>query len=358
MPPVIALIMLGIVLGPSGLKFATSETLIKGIANIGALFLLFEAGLETDIKRIKTDSKVAILPASIGVILPLILGFFFNYFFTHNVMQSLIIGVIFTATSVSISVITLMEIGKMSTLEGRTIVNAAILDDIFGILLLSVVFGLAGVGDGGTTLLLFGKMILFFLIIIVIGIFIIKNIFRNLEKLKISDTFLTIAISFIFLYSWMAEFSGLAAITGAYFAGLFLGQTDYKEKIHHGISVVGKSFFIDIFFVSIGLEFILSDIKASPVYLTGFIILALIGKFFGCGIGARLSSFDLIKSARIGIGMIPRGEVGIIIASMAIQKGMISADGFSATILMVVVTAIIPPILLRYSYEKFKDKSF
>jgi len=360
-PPVIGLIILGIFLGPSVLNFAESGEVIKWLAKFGVLFLLFEAGLETDLKKIKADSKMAFYPAIGGIILPFFLGMGLTYYFFHDMIKSLIAGTILTATSVSISVVTLMDMKKIATLEGRTIVNAAIIDDIVGILLLTFVFGFAEGGGKSSSmsfLIPLIKIVIFFIVIFLIGHFIIRNLFQNLRRFYLEEAFLTISIGFIFLYSWLAEHSGVAAITGAYFAGLFLGQTGFNEKIKQGVSTLGKSFFIDLFFVNIGLEFNILGIQASPSYLILFLIVAIIGKVVGCGIGARMVNFDTVRSLRIGSGMIPRGEVGLIIANMAVQKQLISDNVFSATILMVVVTAIITPVLLKYTFLKQGKTTF
>jgi len=359
-PPVIGMLLLGIVLGPTFLHFIEPGEVLKWIAKIGVLFLLFEAGLETNLKQIKEDSKQAILPASGGILFPFILGFLLSFLFSGNITQSLIIGVIFTATSVSVSVMTLLDLGKLKGLEGRCIVNSAIIDDIVGILLLTFIFGLtatSGVHDTNLALS-FGKIIIFFVIAFAFGIFIIQPFFHNLKKFLMENVVISLAVVAVFIYSWFAELTGLAAITGAYFAGLFLGQTQQRHKVQEGISNIGKSFFVDVFFVSIGLEFNLFSIEASPLFLIGFIFLAILGKLFGSGLGARLTKFDTVRSFRIGAGMIPRGEVALIVANMALEKSLISVDVLSATILMVVVSALITPFLLKYGFTKLKKESF
>ena len=359
-PPVIGMLFLGIVLGPTFLHFIEPEAVINWIAQVGVLFLLFEAGLETNIKQIKKDSKQAMLPALGGIIFPFVFGFFLSYVMTSSITQSLIVGVIFTATSVSVSVMTLMDMGKLKGIEGRCIVNAAILDDIIGILLLTFIFGLSAKGSGEDHLLLFsiGKIVIFFVLTFVFGLFVIKPFFFNLKKILLDNVVISLSIAVVLLYSWFAEKTGLAAITGAYFAGLFLGQTEYKNAVRTGISNIGKSFFVDVFFVSIGLEFNLFSIEAHPLFLVLFVILAIVGKIFGSGLGARLTKFDATRSLRIGTGMVPRGEVALIVANMGIAKGMISTDILSGTILMVIISALVTPILLKYTFMKLQKQTF
>ncbi|MBC8416324.1 MAG: cation:proton antiporter [Candidatus Cloacimonetes bacterium] len=359
-PPVIGMLFLGIVLGPTLLHFIEPEEVITWIAKVGVLFLLFEAGLETNIKQIREDSRQALLPAVGGIILPFASGFFLTYFILHNVSQALIVGVIFTATSVSVSVMTLFDLGKMKSLEGRCIVNAAIIDDIVGILLLTFIFGLtAGSAKAGSTISIsLIKIAVFFLVSFLFGIFILQPFFLNLKKLLLNNVVLSLAIATAFLYSWFAEMTGLAAITGAYFAGLFLGQTHHKNAVQTGITNIGKSFFVDVFFVSIGLQFNLFDIEAEPIFLLSFVVLAIAGKAIGSGLGARLNNFDTIRSFRIGTGMIPRGEVALIVANMALEKQVISTDILSATILMVIISALLAPLLLKFGFTRFKRESF
>lgn len=359
-PPVIGMLLLGILLGPTFLHFIEPDAIISWIAEIGVLFLLFEAGLETDLKRIKKDSQQAIFPAAGGIVLPFILGSGFTYFIFHNIYQALLVGVIFTATSVSVSVMTLIDLKKLKGLEGRCIVNSAIIDDIIGILLLTFIFGITShsTSSHGTLTISIVKIIAFFVIAFAMGIYVLQPFFLNLKKILLDNVVISLAIAVVLLYSWIAEASGLAAITGAYFAGLFLGQTHHKEKVQVGITNIGKSFFVDVFFVNIGLEFNLFDIEAEPLFLTGFVLLAIFGKMIGSGLGAKLSNFDWVRSFRIGSGMIPRGEVALIVANMALEKGLVSTDILSATIMMVILSALITPFLLKLGFIKMGRKSF
>jgi len=352
--------LLGIILGPTVLHIIKPDEILIWIGKIGVLFLLFEAGLETDIKRIKKESGQAILPAIGGIVLPFIFGFLLSYLTTKNMISSLILGVIFTATSVSVSVMTLMDLGKLKGLEGRCIINAAIIDDIVGIMLLTLIFGFAvDVGADSVGIIIpLVNILIFFLVVIVAGMFLVKPLFQNLRKILLDNVALSLAVAVVLVYSWFAEETGLAAITGAYFAGLFIGQTEYKHTIQDGFTVLGKAFFVDVFFVSIGLEFDLFNLEAEPLFLIIFVVLAISGKIIGSGLGARIHGFDNIRAFRIGSGMIPRGEVALIVANMALDKGLISSDILSATILMVIFSAILTPILLKYGFTRLIKKSF
>ncbi len=363
-PPVIGMLLLGVILGPSFFNLVESDVIIQWLAKLGVLFLLFEAGLETNLKQIRQDSKQALLPALGGITVPMLLGFGLSMLFNKGVMHSLTIGVIFTATSVSVSVMTLIDLGKLKGIEGRCIVNAAIIDDVVGILLVTFLFGMSLGHSGGlhmpgvAFLHSIGKIVGFFAVIFLFGFFVLKPFFLNIKKFYLETAVLSLTISLIFVYAWLAEQAEIAAITGAYFAGLFVGQTKYKHSIQEDISTVGKSFFVDVFFVNIGLGIHLFKLRTDPIFLLLFVFLAMAGKFVGSSIGARFSSFDWLRSMRIGFGMIPRGEVALIIANMAVEKQLISTGELSSTIMLVIISAFVTPILLKYSYSRLQRKSF
>jgi len=175
--------------------------------------------------------------------------------------------------------------------------------------------------------------------------------------LRLEQSITKLSIIIIFVFAWLAEYVELAAITGAYFAGLFLGQTLQHHKIGGNLEIIGKALFIDVFFVGIGLQFNLLNLNLSYLFLIFFLILAVFSKMLGAGIGVRLTGLDNIRAFRIGAGMIPRGEVALIVANMALRRNLISSDILSATIIMVILTAIITPILLKYGFIKLQGKT-
>ncbi len=364
-PPVISLIILGLALGPSLLNYLELSATVEWIAQIGILFLIFEAGIQTNLKKMREESKKAVLPALGGVILPFIAGFFLSNFFNYSFISSIFVGIIFAATSISISVITLIDIDKLKSIEGRCIVNSAIIDDILSILLISIVFGLA-VETGSADTSLFSntifisivKILSFFLIAFLVGLYLIPTLFHNSKRLYLENSIISISVAIIFIYSWFAEQSGLAAITGAFLAGVFIGQTEYQHEVNSEIAQVGKSFFVDFFFISIGLSLNLSVLSIPVFYLVLFIILAILSKAIGGYLGARFAKFDSTRSFRIGIGMIPRGEVALIIASMALHRNIIDLDILSTTVIMVLVTSVISPFLIKHSFSKLKKDTF
>lgn len=358
-PPVIGLLLLGVVLGPTVSGAVQYNELLHWLGEVGVLFLLFQAGLETDIKRIRSESKQALPPALGGILFPMAAGISLVLLFGGKLSEAIIVGVILTATSVSVSVMTLYDLGKMKSIEGRCIVNAAIIDDVIGILLVTIVFAIFNEGDveAGKQFLPFIKILGFFVIMLLAGKFIVPNLFNNLKRLWLESSVIKLAIVLIFVFAWLAEYAELAAITGAYFAGLFLSETQQQHKIGQQLDIIGKSLFIDLFFVGIGLQFDLLDLNLHFVFLLGFILLAILGKMLGSGLGARLTGMDNIRSFRIGSGMVPRGEVALIVANMAMKKHLISSDILSATIMMVIVTAITTPLLLKHGFIKLKGKT-
>lgn len=362
MPPVVLIILTGLFLGPSVLNVFTSNQIIEWIAAVGVLFLLFEAGLETDTRMLKQDSKLAVMPALGGIIVPFATAFFLTWFFTQNVIISVFVGSIFTATSVSISVLTLFDMDKVRSVEGRCIINSAIIDDIIGILLITFIIALT-VDDLSTTpsAALFVsvlKILIFFILAIIFGVFIIKPLFVNLKMISENNSVLSLAIGIVFMYSWFAELTGVAAITGAYLAGMFFSRTQYRNMLLEGVGKISKSFFIDIFFISIGLGINIFTGKIELLYLVLFVLLAILSKFVGVFLGAKFSGLDVIRSVRIGTGMIPRGEVAIILANMGLARNLITQTEFSATIVLVIFSGLITPVLLRMSFKKLLKKTF
>jgi Kef-type K+ transport system membrane component KefB len=362
-PPVVSLIVLGILLGPSLINYVDKSHTIEWIAQVGILFLIFEAGMQTNLKRFKEESRKETIPAIGGVILPFIAGFGLSMMYNYSLLSSLVVGVIMTSTSISVSIITLVEINKLNSIEGSCIINSSLMEDILGIMLISVIFGLSAdkqqsIFQNSELIIAIAKIFGFFAITFSIGLLFLPVIYMNSKKLNLEGSILSLSVAVIFLYSWFAELSGLAAITGAYFAGIFIGQTDYRQVVNTGVSNIGKSLFTDFFFISIGLSINLSQLSIKPLYVVLFIVLAIIAKFLGSTMGAKVARFDMTRAIRIGIGMIPRGEVALIIATMGFHRGIIDSDVLSTTVLMVIVTSIISPFLLRSSFTRLHKKTF
>jgi Kef-type K+ transport system membrane component KefB len=267
--------------------------------------------------------------------------------------EGIFIGTILTATSVSISAQTLIELGALKSREGSTILGAAVIDDVMGIVVLSIVVALArtgGTADVGGIAWLLLRIALFFGGAILIGRW-LPTIARTAERLEVSQGLLGIVLAITFVYAWAAEFlGGVAAITGSYLAGLILAQTRYKKQIDQAIHPLTYSMFVPVFFISIGLHANGRDLGARAAFAIVLIVVAIVTKAVGCGLFARLAGFSTKASMRVGAGMISRGEVGLIVAGYGLTNGLIDRDIFSASVVMVLVTTMVTPPLLKATF--------
>jgi Kef-type K+ transport system membrane component KefB len=349
-PPVLGLLLLGIVLGPSVTGFLHSSEIVKVIGEIGVFILLFMAGLETDIQKMIKEGPLSFTVASCGVGLPFLAGLGLTLFFGYGLPRALLLGTILTATSVSVTVMTLWDIKRLDTLEGRTILGAAIIDDVMGIIVLTIISALIG-SQNAHIMTAIGKLVLFFIISIFMGLLIIRPYLHVTKKLKSDHAPLAIAIGLMFVFAWLAQVCGLAAITGAYAAGLLVGNTSLKREVLHGFNIIGQAFFIAIFFVNIGLEASFQSIHSSVLFVTLFILAAILTKIVGCTLGAKAFRLSNKESLRIGVGMVPRAEVALAVASIGLAQNIITRSDFSMTVLLCLTTAMVTPVLLRLTFK-------
>jgi len=364
-PAVFGEILVGLLLGPTLLDvlgwplFADNGgdlgALIGDLAEIGVLLLMFVAGLETDLDEMRRVGSVAFWAAFGGVILPFFGGMATAAAFGLPVFwEGVFIGVILTATSVSISAQTLIELGALRTREGSTILGAAVIDDVMGILVLSVVVAAAGGStdgfDPGQIGWLVVRMTAFFVIATVAGRW-FTPLLRWVSALGVSQAVLATVLVVAFLYSWAAEYVGaVAAITGSYLAGVLVAQTPFKKTVDEGVHPLTYSMFVPIFFISIGLEANGRDLGERALFTVVLITVAIATKAIGCGVFARLTGFTTKESVRVGAGMISRGEVGLIVAGYGLTHAIIGRDVFSAAVVMVLVTTMVTPPLLRLTF--------
>ncbi len=349
-PAVLGMLLVGMLIGPTGFDLIKTNIVLKVFSEIGVIILLFEAGLETEMELMKKAGKGSLLSAIFGVVIPFAFGFFISRLFHFSTKESLVVGVVLTATSVSVTVMTLMDMKKFRTVEGNTIMGAAIIDDVIGILLLTVVFSLFG-SQNNSILKIFLSIVLYLIIALVFAYFFLKLIMRKARFSQDDEMELSIGLSLAFLYSWGAKIVGMATITGSYFSGLFIGMTKSKNKVLDGIKDLGQSLFVPIFFINIGLETNLREVGFNLWFAILFILAAVLGKILGGGIGARLSGFSLKRSLIIGTGLVPRGEVALVVANMALAEKIIGVDIFGVIVLMVVASALITPFLLKLTFK-------
>lgn len=359
LPQVVGALLAGVVLGPACLGIVTSTDMLSSLSEIGVIVLMFAAGLETDIQELKRSGKASFIIAMLGVIVPLIGGGIAAYFFMDstdpNVMlKSIFVGIILTATSVSITVETLKEMGKLSTRAGNAILGAAIIDDILGIIALTMVISMA---DSSVSIGIVLLKILGFFVFTAVAAVAYHYAFKKWTDNSPVKLRRYVVISFVFclVLSYCAEeFFGVADITGAFFAGLALSGTKKSDYITKRFDTLSYMLLSPIFFAGIGLKVVLPEMNGSIILFTVLITLvAVITKIIGCGLGAKLCRYSFKESVQIGVGMISRGEVALIVANKGAAVGLMSDELFAPIVIMVVVTTIITPVMLKLV---FKDK--
>ncbi len=356
-PSVLGELLVGILLGPSiinllNLSFIEhelTETVAK-LGELGVLLLMFLAGLELHFDEMRQNLRVAALAGLMGVVWPVLLGWGIGLLFGLDQSASIFLGLTLGATSVSISAQTLIELKALRSRVGLSLLGAAVFDDILIILLLSVFLALQGGGGSSyDILLIIVRMILFLIFSVMFGLWALPWIIHRISKLSISQGLLTISLVIMLAYGIASEyFGGMAAITGAFLAGLMLARTHEKERIESGMHTLAYGLFVPIFFVNIGLSIDLREFQLQALLFTVVIILvAVAAKWLGSGWGARLGGLSQHESIQLGAGMISRGEVGLIVASVGMRDGLVSAEEFSAIVVMVLITTLITPPILR-----------
>lgn len=361
LPEVVGALLAGVILGPSALGLMSMEgdtgTLLTYVAEMGVIFLMFSAGLDTDLKELKANIGASFVTALIGVIVPLIGGMIgYALYFGEDLsnydqmLQSLFVGVVLTATSVSITVETLREMGRLSGKVGMTILGAAIIDDILGMVVLAVVSSMKDTSVKPTTVLI--KIVLYFVLILVLFM-VTSRLEFAIEKNDHKRRVAIFAIAFCFILAYVSEIGfGIADITGAYFAGVMLCQSKIRDYVDVKIHDVSTVFFSCIFFASVGLKVTLGGMTLKVwMFAVILTLIAIISKMVGCGLGAKICKFTWKESLQTGVGMISRGEVALIVAEKGRQVGLISEDLFAPIILVVIVTTLITPILLKVVFK-------
>lgn len=358
MPEVLGALVAGVLLGPMVFHLVSYTDNIKLLADIGVIFLMFLAGIETNIDQMKASGKSASLIAILGVVLPLVTGAFFASFFSDNLYESIFIGIVLSATSVSITVETLTELGKLNTRVGINVLGAAVIDDILGLLLISVLLATNSSGGvaGGSLAFTLIKIALFCGVSLLAIAIVPKYLNKYLKAMEHSRTLVTFVIAGILVIAFFAEELGIAAITGAYLFGLLLSKFVHKEYIERNIKAMSAAFLSPIFFASVGLDMVSVPLSFTILEITVILsLVAILGKLIGCGLGARLFKMSKQESIQVGIGMISRGEVAIITANIGLQNKIISETIFIPVILIVLVTTIVTPILLKKSFSHKYD---
>jgi Kef-type K+ transport system membrane component KefB len=378
-PPVLGELLVGVLLGNLGLfGFTALEPLrdslmLRVVAEIGAILLLFEVGVESDLFQLLAVGWSSLVVATLGVIAPMVLGYFVSLQLLPDAgwLSHLFVGGTLTATSVGITARVLKDLGKSNTKEARIILGAAVADDVIGLVVLAVVSGLvaaetAKTGSGGSVswaavLWIIGKASLFLTLAVVIGRFWSQRAFLYAARLKVAGALLAVCVCFCFIVAGIASFVGLAPIVGAFAAGVVLEEVHYKPFVDRGERRVEELLFpittliVPIFFVLMGFRVDLKSFASTQVLLFAALItfVAILGKQI-CGLGVLERGVDRLA---IGVGMIPRGEVGLIFAGLGSTlflqgKPVLSPTTFSALVLMIMFTTFITPPILKMAFER------
>lgn len=357
-PMVAGEIVAGLLIGPSVLGLVNQNDFLAQMAEIGVLMLMFNAGLGTDLRDLIKTGPKAVLIACAGVFVPLGGGFLlYSCFYgfantgTTEFYEALFVGVIMTATSVSITVETLRELGKLKGIVGTTILSAAIVDDIIGIIVLTFVIGFKNSSVSPSKVII--NTILFFVFAILVGV-IFYYLFKFLDsKTPHSRRIPIFGLALCFAMAYMAEkYFGIADITGAFVAGIILCSIKDSEYIAEKMDISSYMIFGPIFFASIGLKTDIDGISTKLLVFSAlFVIVALGTKIIGCGLMAKLCRFNNKDALKIGVGMMTRGEVALIVAQKGLAVNMIDSVYFTTVILLIICSSLITPVIMKILYR-------
>ncbi|WP_026518317.1 MULTISPECIES: cation:proton antiporter [unclassified Butyrivibrio] len=356
-PQVAGEIIAGLLIGPTLLNLVNPSDFLSGMAEIGVILLMFSAGLETDIDKLKKSGLKATILACTGVGVPLVLGTLLYMAFygvatpgSTEFIKALFIGTILTATSVSITVQVLKELGKISTEVGTTIMSAAIIDDVIGIVVLTAVLGLKDPNANLAAVCL--KTVAFFALSVVVGMIIFKIMSKAEAKWPHTRRIPIMGLALAFAMSYVADkYFGVADITGAYVAGIILSSLDNSEYIDRKMDINSYMLFGPVFFASVGLQTNLRSVDMTILaFSAAFVVVGLLGKVVGCGIVAKLLKYNTSDSLKIGVGMMTRGEVALIVAQRGLKAGIVDSRYFTAVILLIILSSILTPIILKAIY--------
>lgn len=366
MPQVVGALVAGLVLGPAMLNIIHETDFIKQLSEVGVIVLMFCAGLETDIDELKRSGKASFIIALMGVIIPLIGGFLVAFAFnrpgmiesdvsTSIFLQNVFIGVILTATSVSISVETLKEMGKLNTKAGNAILGAAIIDDILGIIALTLITSMADTSVKIGVVLL---KILGFLVMVAVAGLLVHRLYKQwVDRYKGNmRRFVIAAFVICLLMAYCSEvFFGVADITGAFFAGLIITKTTKTSYVAKRFDTLSYILLSPVFFASIGLQVDLPNMTSAVIWFSvALVVVAILTKILGCGLGAKMCHFKNKDCVRVGVGMISRGEVALIVASKGNSIGLMSQSLLGPVVIVVVLTTIVAPVFLKIAFTSRK----
>ncbi|UQS86947.1 cation:proton antiporter [Nicoliella spurrieriana] len=357
-PIVVGQLLAGLLIGPGLFNWIHLTSLLQALANLGVIILMFLAGLNSDIKLLKKYLTPSLVVALLGIALPMGLISAFGLSVGWPLKDALFLGVIFSATSVSITVEVLREMKRLNSKEGTTILGAAVADDVLTVILLGLTVTLTGerltgqITAGMNSFLVIGLQVLFFVGVFLAAKYAIVPLLQFARKINLPNATPIVALVIALCFSAVAELIGLSAITGAFFAGLAMSQHQSKRQIDTQIGSLGYLLLIPIFFVSIGLEMKWSGIFEQLWLFIGLTLIAIVAKLVGAGLGGKLVGFNARSSLIIGAGMVSRGEVALIIAQIVYANHLLSIDQYSAIVGAIIAATIVSPFILKFSYPK------
>ncbi|MBV6712868.1 cation:proton antiporter [Paenibacillus chitinolyticus] len=349
-PSVLGKLLIGIVLGPNLLGLVSNTDVLQEISQIGVILLMFIAGLETDTEEFKRTGKASGYVGIAGIIVPFGLGYLAGILLNQSPLEASFLGLLLSATSVSISVQALKEMGKLKSREGTTILGAAVIDDVLVIIALAFLMSMAG-GDVNLGMIVVKKVV-FFAAALLFAWKAVPWILKKFAPLRVTETVLSAALIICFGYAYFAEYAGVAAIIGAYIAGVAISLTNYKHEVFEKVETISYSIFVPVFFTSIGVTVQFQGISSSIGLIVILSLLAIATKLAGSAIGARLAGFKWRSSLAIGAAMVSRGEVALIIAAIGQESGLLSEEMFAVIVVVVLVTTIVTPPMMKLFFSE------
>jgi monovalent cation:proton antiporter-2 (CPA2) family protein len=353
-PAVLGKLLIGIVLGPSVLGIVTETDTLQEISEIGVILLMFIAGLETDLNEFKRTGKASSYVGVLGILFPLSIGYLYGIFIHLSNIEAIFLGLLLSATSVSISVAALKEMGQLRTKEGATILGAAVIDDILVIISLAFLMSFSGSEVNLSIILL--KKFAFFSISILVGWKVVPWFLKKFIKLNVSETLISAALIICFVFATFADLTGVDAIIGAYIAGVSMSVTTFKQDIFEKVETIAYSVFVPVFFTLIGVSVHFTGLTSSIPTIIVLSIIAILTKLFGGALGAKFAGFSNKSSIGIGSAMVSRGEVALIIASTGLANQLLSKEMFAIIVIVVLITTILTPPLMKIFFSKNSEQ--
>ena len=361
MPAVIGQLLSGIILGPAILGWVHPDSIVALFSEFGVILLMFLAGLESDLDLLKKYFKLSFTVAAVGVILPVVFTGLASMAFGMKFLEALFIGIVFAATSVSISVVVLQEANKLHTRAGSAILGAAVVDDILAVVVLSLftTFSHEGGKSGVTDNFLINLLIeaSYFIVVWLIYKWVAPHFMKAAEKLDVNYSVVIASLVLALAMAWAADFVGLSAVVGAFFGGLAIRQTPQYKEVNSSVSSIGYAIFIPVFFADIGLSMTFESFIQDIWFIIVMTILALVSKFWAGKYSSEVFGFTKNEGNIVGAGMISRGEVALIVAQIGINHHLFPEDIYSSLILVIIVTTVLSPFILNHYIKKQNEST-